>query len=583
MGTPLRIALLTLLAPALAFAGDVVDDSSGTKITFTDAWRHMPEYQQGSRTIVLVNSVEDGKYVQFTVDVGSADNFDAGSWLKGQKMSVGEKVADMAEMKIDKNRTIGGLAATGYSTAGKLNGVPIRLRSYIVKNGTRAVVMQEISFNGAHETIGDEALDKFWEGISFQEAVASVGGENPAAPEAPAEPTPVEDKAGNFKLVLPPKWALVHKASTPDMPQRGVFERFDDRGDRVLQVGVIRWEIRDPSMFKQSMSQVAEWVVKRDLFSIYYGEGSRPMLLRSLRIDESQGVSGVSNTCGFMISSRSMQEIEDTREAEDKKRKGIKGVVVPDYKPTVVRARIAALSPHIYLVFGQFRSDVADNEQIQAEWKKIVDSFELLETSAKPPALTIPLGGGQVVSVGNTIDDETLGKRRKFETMHSMKGKRNLYEAEWTITLPPGFKALEKKVQSETAVCVVVAQDSKNRWLKMTVNAVSKRARNSLKPANTDLNWSPNGTLETWKSNWESRARGDRVRDDKNIRIGRLKGKGYELEGEIEGWPATFTCLVGDESQWRVLIEVETRGGFAKEYRKEMRQLMKSLRMRDKS
>ena len=306
MGMPLRIALLTLFAPALALAGDVVDEGSGTKITHSEDWRRVPERQQGSRPIVLGNFVERGKYVQFTVDVGSADNFDPDSWIKGQKMSIGEQLTDMTELKIDKEERLGGLAATGFTTSGKLKDTPLRLRAYIVKHGPRVIVFKEISFNGAHEAIGEEALGKLWDGISFQEAVASVGGENP---QKPGNPEPVEDKLGNVKLVLPPSWSQVHPTPADAKSYlRGVFDRRDDRGDRLVQAAIFRYEIPNPAMFKWSMAQVAEWVVKNDVFAPYYGEGSKPMLLRSLRVDESQGIDGVGDSCGFKISSRSMQE-----------------------------------------------------------------------------------------------------------------------------------------------------------------------------------------------------------------------------------------------------------------------------------
>jgi hypothetical protein len=587
MGNPLRTAVLSLLAPLAvalpAFAGEAVDKSSGTTISHSDEWRREPHVEQGSRKISLARPVEKGQFVRLIVEVGSADGFNADQWLEGENKSLGEQLTDVAKFQVDKSKLIGGLASTGYSTTAKIKDQDLRLRTYIVQRGPRVVVFREFSFNGAHEKLGDEAIEKLWSGISFGEAVAEVGDGTPQAGAeaggmAAGEPIAIEDKLGNVKFTVPAGWSQMHPTPTDENQLiRGVFNRDDENGDRAMQVAVFRWEERNPAMFKRAPVEIVEMLVKRRVFSPYFGDDSEATLIRALRVDESKRLGSADVTCGFTVSSRTMKQMEAVREAQDKQRKGIKGVVVPEFEPTVVRGRVAILSPHIYLLYGQFRSDVASNEKLMAEWNKLVESFDLISSKPMPPALAVGRG-----SVGNTMEDPALQKEREEEIEHSQRG-RQLHEIKFEIELPPGFKIVENSHQGQL-IMVVVAQDAQNRWFKMTLQAVSKRAANETKGGNVQLDWSFDTELESWKSNWESKARGAKVpRKAQTVKIGNIKGKGYkELKGEVEGWPGTFMACVGDEEQWRCIIEVEMRGGFAKEYRKPVKKLLRSLRIKER-
>jgi len=577
MGNPLRIAILTLFAPLLAFAGEAVDDSSGTKISHSDEWRREASIEQGARRISLARPVEDGKFMRLTVEVGSADGFDADEWLAGEKMSWEKALSEPTEIKVDKAKTIAGLSSTGFSTSGNIKEASVRLRCYIVQRDAKVIVFREFSFNGAHEKIGDEEIEKLWDGISFQEAVTEVGGGGDEA----AKPTEIVDQPGNMKYTMPGTWQLVQPAPAEAKGViRGVFHREDENRDRVMEIAIFRYEEGNAEIFKKAPVEVIEMIIKRQVFSPYYGDGSDATITRNLRIDEGKQLGGADVTAGFIVSSRTMKQMEAVRKAEEDKRKGIKGVEIPEFKPTVVRGRVALLSPHIYLVYAQFRADVADNPQLIKEYETFVDSLTLIAAKPKPPQLVVG-AGGKPIRIGNTMEDPALAEERKDEVNHSERG-RKLYEVEYSFKLPPGFQRVEGSTEGNRAF-LIVAQDGENRWFTLTINAVSKRATGDKKGGNVALDWSFDKDLDSWKSNWESKARGSKVKKEKNVRIGNIKGKGWEgLEGEIDGWPATFTCCVGDEEGWRNLIEVETRGGFAKKYGKDIKKLLKSIRIREK-
>ena len=49
---------------------------------------------------------------------------------------------------------------------------------------------------------------------------------------------------------------------------------------------------------------------------------------------------------------------------------------------------------------------------------------------------------------------------------------------------------------------------------------------------------------------------------------------------EVDNWPATFSAVMGDKSGWRNFVVVETRGGFGKKYSKQIKALVKSIKLK---
>ncbi|MHC4938372.1 MAG: hypothetical protein ACYTHK_05335 [Planctomycetota bacterium] len=569
MGSPLRTVLVTLLVTATALAGEVVDASSGVKIKHSDDWERVSENEQGSRKIVMVHRVERGKYVMFVVQTGTADNFNADQWIENEKKSIQSQLSDVGEMKVDKERRIDGRTATGFTVSAKSKDRPLRIRAYIVRNGPKVVVLQEWSYHGAHEAIGEATLKEFWDGIAFQEAQTEVGeGQEGSAAES------VEDTEGNYKIKKPAGWDQIRAAPTEAKSvDRTAYLRRSEDGGTVMYFDILRFEARDPSVFKQSPGEVIEDFAKRGLFTQFYGANSESMVMQSMRIDESHRLGAADSTAGYEISSRTMQQIAETREAEKKKAKGIKGVEVPDFKPKVIRGRIALLSPHIYIVRCEFRADVAGNAKLKAEYDKFVESFEFLQSGAKPPKLTL---GPE--NIGDTMSDPANKKTRKGKKVFRATGKKS-YQVEISYKLPPGFIVIPKAINRSVTSIYIVAQDSKNRWFKLELYHLHKQAlaQKNQQPQEKDVEF------ESWKSNWESKARGKSIKKTDKWTIGGVKFEGYkELEGDVEGWAGTFTAGLGDAKGWRHFIEIETRGGFAEEYKKQVKAVLKGIKLKPK-
>ncbi|MHC4848251.1 MAG: hypothetical protein ACYTEG_07340 [Planctomycetota bacterium] len=567
MGTLLRTAFLTLIASASAAAGEAFDASSGVKISHSDSWERLAEREQGNQRICLVNRVERGKYVMFVASIGTADNFNADKWIEHEKAAMEKQLTDMGELKVDKEKMVGGRTAAGFTVSAKAGDKPLRVRAYIVRNGPNVVILQEMSYSEAHAAIGDKDLDAFWQGISFQEGETDVGGG-----EAGGTEEVVEDKLGNYKIKKLAGWEQTRAAPIEAKTQfRTQYERRDDNGNTAMQVDVFRIELSDASMFKQSPGEIAEWLVKQGVFNGFYGANSEAMILNAMRVDESNGLGGADKAGGYEISSRTTQQIAETRDAEKKKAKGIKGVEIPDFKPTIIRGRIAMISPHLYLIRGYFRPDVADNAKLKTEFGKMVESFEFLESGAKPPSLQL---GRE--DIGDTMSEPAEKKVVKGKKSFTATGKK-AYTVEVRYKLPPGFQVIKKSLGRSQTSIHIVAQDSKNRWFKLELYHVNKQAlaQKNLKPQDKDVEF------ESWKSNWESKARGKTIKKTSKFSIGGVGFEGYkQLEGDVEGWAATFTAGLGDSKGWRHFIVIETRGGFAEVYKKQIKAVLKGIKLK---
>ena len=125
---------------------------------------------------------------------------------------------------------------------------------------------------------------------------------------------------------------------------------------------------------------------------------------------------------------------------------------------------------------------------------------------------------------------------------------------------------------------MLVGQDDRNNWVKVVVSHASLMAISDRNRAAKD----PRTAIESWRSNWEAKARGARFpkKPDKNVRFGPFRGKGYKkLGGKVGPFPASFQCMVTDKSNWRTQVSIETRGDGEKVFRKQLKAFFKSLKV----
>ena len=124
-------------------------------------------------------------------------------------------------------------------------------------------------------------------------------------------------------------------------------------------------------------------------------------------------------------------------------------------------------------------------------------------------------------------------------------------------------------------------QDNKNNWIKIQMhhenaNRISEQQKQFAPPTQD---------FDTWKSNWESKARGAKIpRKAQSVNLGIRglgSGKGYKkLTGKIEGHAGTFTGFRVVKKGWRTIVTVETRGTGDKIFAKQAKALFKSLKIK---
>ena len=454
--------------------------------------------------------------------------------------------------------------------AGKRNDAALRVRVYHVVRGRFFFQFTESSFNGAHEGDASAAIDKIWDAISFGDAETEV-----SAPAADGKPQVIEDEKGNYKLTVPAGWEVDNPAPPDERSQLRVsVSRPDDSGNTAMRIMFWRIESSNAASFSDDApGDVVDRSVKTwKLFASIYGNNSEGRL--APEVDDSIALGGIDKAAEFKLSSRTMKEIADTIAAEKLKARGDKSVEVPKYPPTVCRGRVAMISPHFYVVIARFAPGAGDNAQLVKEYNAVMESVEFLNTSAKPPALTI-LGK----QIGDTMTDPANAKVRKMKTALVVTGRKP-HKLEIKYTVPKGWVVLERKFGTYNSI-VVYAQDKNNSWLKfelhhMNIQALAER---NMEPEADGVR------LASWKSNWESKARGTKIprKPQKFNLCSPIKGKGYKLlEGEVNGWPSSFTCCVGRSSGWRNAAEIETVGD-RKLFAKDLKGFLRSIKINYKA
>ncbi|MHC4163074.1 MAG: hypothetical protein ACYSUM_13170 [Planctomycetota bacterium] len=583
------------LVPAQADEETFVDDESALVVRKPAGWSRDHNRENGSIRFagIYKPAPRHRQYALFTVETGLADGFADYAWLDAEEAHVRATLKRVATpFETEYAFELGGKPAPFYTVAGEGPGYDVRIRASALVHEGRLYRVCEHSYNGAHTAAGRD-LDRIWQGVSFQEGGADAfqDGEDQGwkdededsgegeeegsldlAPDEDAKAETVEDKVGNFKLVLPAGWNVAHEPQDqPDVTLRLMAIRGTANSGDVMRIEVWRYTstrpetftVDTPADFLQTLYDDNKW------FEKFFGPGSA----KSIRpdVDDSAELGGCEKSAGYVFSGITMQEEERITKAQKLRNRGDKTVEVPVYKPIVVRGRLALLSPNIYLVVGSFRRDIGDSDELVAEFNKILDSFKFYEEGEKPPPLRI---GPDVIE--DTTAAPENAKARKGSLVHIAKGQK-IYRLKIDFVVPPGFQRMEKTLGPDASL-MIVAQDKGNNWVKIffahqNANALGERQKK----------YPPKKQQYTeWKSNWESKARGVKMKaKPSKVSLGKVRGDGYAfVEGSVEKFRGTFTALLFDKSGWRTFIEMETRGQGDKVFEKSIKQFFKSLKFK---
>ena len=572
-----------LLATVSVSAGEFVDQAIGLRIEVPDGWNRDEGREKGTVKFAGSYTVTRAKYVTLVVEAVAATGFSADDWLGNEKKYKASRyISDVTEkFTRDQNTRIGGLEAAGYTFGGKAKDREgtVRFKVYGVIHGEIFFQITESSFNGAHEQAADQ-LKEIWDGISFQEGGmdgddGEDGGSGTGVKPASGEPTAAEDTVGNYKTKLPPGWEIIREAPTDkDIEQRMTFVRKHDDYS-VASIYVFRMQLRNAATFNTGTPNdvlINVFHKGRRIFEQFFGEGSSKVL--HPQMDEGIGFGGASKAGGYEIRSITMEEMAEVAAAEKKIKKGIKDVTVPEFKPKVVRGRLAMVSPYVYFTLVTIGDrSLNEDPQLVAEIDQIHEAFELLTTKAAPPPLEV-LGK----KIGDTTSDKDL-KARKESAAKQIQGRKT-YRVEYTFTLPAGWDVKNDKFGGDT-VFIVWAQDGKNNWITVSILAVNLR-----KASEERKQFPKEIAFGTWRSNWTGKARGTKIPNKRQkFALGKVRGEGYKaLKGRVSGFRGTFTGLLSDKfpgKGWRTYIEIETRADGDTVFAASLKQFLKSLKAKD--
>jgi hypothetical protein len=420
--------------------------------------------------------------------------------------------------------------------------------------------------------------------ILFQdEEEGAEGAEEEQEPQLPAPEDAaggeVEDKVGNYKVTLPAGWVVESEPNEdPSAAYRMSITRVIADSDGVLaRMEFWRFPGGSDTFSNMTAGEILDLIEKNaKFFEGYYGEGTTGLVTPEMDGGKTLGEADT----GEAFEYRAIRPEEDAkiREAENLIRRGEKNVEVPEFKPIVVRGRLALISPYVYLVRWTSARSFADHEGLVAEAESILDSYSFFASGGKPTPLAFGKRDAWHLAAGNTF--ENAPKKAVKEKRFAKATGRKSYFQELTYKLEPGFASLDqKKIESLSAnlLAVIYAQDADNNWVKIVVQNIC------IKEGTTGL-IDIDQQVETWKTNWAGQAeRTDIPRRGEKVRYGQAAGEGYKLlTGKIGGFKATFTGIVWQKKGWRNLVEIETRGRGWELYQKQISKVVKSFRFKDK-
>jgi hypothetical protein len=611
-----RLLFASLLLVAHGVAEEdgekVVDKKSGLIIQVPSSWSRESAREKGSVKFAGLYDLTKTKYVIFTVETGPSAGYDEGAWLAREKEGATKAMKSIETAWSTEPVTVGGQRAIRYTIGGKANSdkdYSLRIRACAVVQGTSLVRISEASYNKAHDEAAD-AVRAMWDAVKFEEenpfasdeeeegcgegkggeeeADAEAGGakegEGGMGVEAPkGEPLLLEDKAGNLKLTALPGWSMNRAPpEDADTSVRLILIRSQEAGG-VGQLEVFRFRVNDANVF--ATVEPGDYLVDlagRGFFEDYYEEGSRKVMRPE--IDVRTRLGGADKSCGYEMRGIMLSEDAKIKEAEKLKARGQADVEIPEFKPIVVRGRVAMISPYVYVIRCVFARSQSDNAELVGEYQKMVDSFEFLTQEAKPPPLNTGSG-----PFGNTKADPANQSDRKKSKVHEYKkGTKVAAALKIDYVLPPGFQEAEKVADpivggimnvGENVPLQIVAQDENNGWVWFAMVARSSKDL----PANTQFE-EKKKVFEGWVHAFESNARsaGRMPQKPQDVNFGNLSGDGCELKGNINNFAATEVHMVTDESGWRIEMFIKTRGTGAKTFAKEIETLRKKIRVSKK-
>ncbi len=600
---PLLLLTVALAAPLGAQEEEserFEDKKSGLVVRMPDGWSRESSREKGSVKFAGLYDLTPTKYVLFTVETGPADAFDEAAWLASEKTSATKYLKSTDTPWTTEPVMIGGARAVRYTIGGKANAekeFDLRIRACgVVRNDVFFRVV-ELSYSRAHEEAAD-ALKTIWEAVKFEEAnpfaedgkeggggeeetTAEEGGGG-ATEEAPqGEPLVVEDKAGNFKIKLPPGWTLDRAPQEDDGAGLRVSARREAGGGEIGAIEVHRIRVLRAEFFDQNEAgDAVEKACNEEmrLFERWFEDGSAKVIRPT--IDARAKLGAADKTCGYEVRGLPLSEEAKIEEAKKLIARGDTSVTVPEYKPIVLRGRLAMLSPYIYVTIVYARRGLEDDERFVTEVNQIHDSFEFESTEGMPPALET--GGGPF---GNTLADPKNAAERRQTKLHEFKrGAKVAAAIQFDYVLPPGFENAEQvrdpasggvsAVGTQWAV-QVVAQDGNNGWVWIKVLALSSKSL-----ASNEKFQEKKKVFESWISNFEAQARGagKMPKKPEKIKVGTLDGDGCDLAGKINGFTATEVNMVTDEAGWRIEFELKTRGTGSKTFADGIKTFMKKFR-----
>jgi hypothetical protein len=584
---PLFLTILAFAAPAGAGEGETAkDERSGLVVQVPEQWSRESSREKGSIRFAAIYDLNRTRYVLFSVETGPSTGFDEGPWLAKEKEGISKSLKTADIPWTTEPLMVGGVRTTRYTIGGKSGqGAEMRVRGCGFVHNDVFFRILEISHGGAHAEAAD-ALKAIWEAVKFEEAnpfasdeegkeeegegsgegEEAAGGEAKEAgeEEAPKEPSIViEDKAGNFKVSLPPGWTLDRAPQEDDgAGLRVVARRVAGNADvaifEIHRIRVLRADFFEQNEAGDAVEKAINGELK--LFDRYYGQDYWKVARPQINTREKFGA--VDKSCSYELRGLTLEEEAKIEEAKKLIQRGDTSVKVPEYKEIVIRGRLAMLSPFLYVTFARTARGLSDDEKLLAEFAAIHDSFELATTEGVPPALESDTG-----PFANTLADPKNAEERKASRLHEYKkGAKVAAAIKFDFILPPGFQEAERVKDpagggiaaiGDPLAVQVVAQDGNNGWVWITVTAASAKSL----PSNTSFQ-DKKKVFENWISNFESQARGagKMPKKPEKIRIGTVDGDGCELEGRITGFTATEINMVTDMSGWRIQFELKTRG-----------------------
>ncbi len=564
-----------------ALAEEFVHETSGLSIRIPDQWDRDRSRERGSIAFSAICDLAKGKQIRFEVSAGLASGFDAAEWLDAEKEEkLGRFAEQLQEFSIDKDRTVGGKGAVGYSVAGKAsagdgNTYLLRYRVYAVVNGDVLLHFTELSYNDAQQ--GQEALlQGMWDAVTITE---------PTKPKLEIEPpegavaADVVDEKGNYRLRLPAGWTVREGPSEQDDAALRLTVARENAAQQVIAVfDVVRFRYSDTGVFaRETPSTVIQGLREHNgLFDVYYG----PKATFRIDVDESVLLGGADKSCAYRIKDWTAEQYAEIRKAEEDRSRGLK-VEVPNPPKRVIRGRLAMLSPCVYVIRAEYGDHAdADNGRFLAELNEILDSFEFLAGGAKLPALEMPNGE----RLGNTVADPRFAKERKdqiqpeaFDVAKKEKDKPSAV-LQVKFTVPEFFQLVEGLPADGALKLMMVAQDKNNNWVRMQFIArhttelpiQSNGARMSFEDKKQ--------TLNTWRSNWEGSARGKFPADSRKSTVGGVNFEVVEVTGTIDNFPAGKMHYLAEKWGWHMEMYIETRGGARDVFKDQIKDLVKGLR-----